>query len=300
MKLHAHILAILLMAAPLSAAPDELDNAHQSLKEAVQSKKDAADVKKLAVEAHALAHQLTSAIAPDNEALKETLARGREVESYSEYALYATALQGPADVTVDLLSTLEQMSPKSKYLDEGYSQYFIALHRTGAGSKIPALAEKAIANFPNNVDLLMVLADLALERKQYDRAVSYGLRVVAASQRAKPEGMSAADWDRKRTTAMGRGHWTAGIASAVSGKYGVADKELRAALPLIKGNEEMTGNALFYLGLANYQIGKMTLKKALMLEGVKFSEQAAAMKCSMAQAAFKNARLIKLEADRMR
>jgi hypothetical protein len=281
-------LAILLMVAPACAAPDDMEDTHQALKDAVQAKKDAAEVKKLAAQAYALAHPL--ATTPETDTLKDAIARAREIETYTEYALYVTALQGPAEAAVDLLSTLEQQNPKSKYLDEGYGRYFLALNQTGAASKITAIAEKAIANLPNNPDLLMVLADSALTRKQYDRAVSYGQRLAAAAS------------EHKRNSAVGRGHYIAGVASAASAspKWGVADKELRAALPFIKDSEEMTGNALFYLGLANYQLGKMTMKKALMLEAVKFSEQAAGMKCSTAQQAFKNARNIKLEADKMR
>ena len=279
-------LAILLMAAPAFAAPDDMDDAHQALKEAVQAKKGAAEVKKLAAQAHALAHPL--ATSPESEDLKDAIAHAREVETYTEYALYSTALQSPAEAAVDLLSTLEQQNPKSKYLDEGYGRYFIALNQTGAASKIVAIAEKALTNLPDNPDLLMVLADSALTRKQYDRAVSYGQRLAVAAS------------EHKRNSAVGRGRYIAGVAAASGTKWAVADKELRAALPFIKDSEEMTGNALFYLGLANYQLGKMTLKKAQMLEAVKFSEQAAGMKCSTAQQAFKNARLIKLEADKMR
>jgi len=279
-------LAILLMAAPAFAAPDDMEDAHQALKEAVQAKKDAAEVKKLAAQSYALAHPLVTT--PESADLKDAIARAREIETYSEYALYVTALQGPAEATVDLLSTLEQQNPKSKYLDEGYGRYFLALNQTGAASKITAIAEKAIANIPDNPDLLLVLADSALTRKQFDRAVSYGQRLAAAAS------------EHKRNAAVGRGRYIAGVAAASGTKWGVADKELRAALPFIKDSEEMTGNALFYLGLANYQLGKLTLKKALMLEAVKFSEQAAGMKCSTSQQAFKNARLIKLEADKMR
>jgi tetratricopeptide (TPR) repeat protein len=281
-------LAIFLLAAPAFAAPDDMDDAHQALKEAVQAKKDAAEVKKLAAQVYALAHPLASS--PESEELKEAIAHAREVETYTEYALYATALQSPPEAAVDLLDTLEQQNPKSKYLDEGYGNYFVALHKAQAGSKILPIAEKAIANFPNNPDLLLVLADSALTRKQFDRAVSYGQRLAAAAG------------EHKRNAAMGRGHWIAGVAAAgsPSPKWAVADKELRAALPFINDSEEMTGNALFYLGLANYQMGKMTLRKAQVLEAVKFSEQAAGMKCSTAQQAFKNARLMKLEADKMR
>ena len=38
---------------------------------------------------------------------------------------------------------------------------FYALHKTGAAAKIPAIAEKAVASFPENDDVLLALAESA-------------------------------------------------------------------------------------------------------------------------------------------
>jgi hypothetical protein len=71
-------------------------------------------------------------------------------------------------------------------------------------------------------------------------------------------------------------------------QYFAADKSLRAALPLIRGNDTMTAPALYFLALANYQLGKMTLNKAQVLEAAKLSEQAAAINGPLAQNAWRN------------
>ena len=62
----------------------------------------------------------------------------------------------------------------------------------------------------------------------------------------------------------------------------------------------MMGPALFYLGMANYQLGKMTLSKAKMLEAVKFSEQSMVIDSPFPDQARHNALVIKDEAARMR
>ena len=85
---------------------------------------------------------------------------------YVESALAGTAIQSPPAVMVDLISALEQENPKSKYLDEIYGPYLVALNKTGAGAKIPAIAEKALANFPENEDLLLLMTETAMTRKQ--------------------------------------------------------------------------------------------------------------------------------------
>jgi len=296
-------MACLLTAAPAFAAED-LETTFQSLKDA-EAKKDAAQVKKLAAELNALVRQEIAAPAPQEESEKEAwknhIVYVKQIEEHAEYALYATAVQSKPAEMLELLAALEQQNPKSKYLDEAYGPYCSALSQTGAGSKIPALAEKALANFPENEDLLFILMNDTVSRKQSDRALNYSTRLIGVLNRhPKPEGMSAADWERKRTGALGRAYFIAGAIHAEKGVYANADKELRAALPLIKGNDSMTGPALFHLGVANYQLGKMTLNKPRMLEGAKFSEQAAAIVGPYAQQAWKNAMLIKSEAEKMR
>jgi len=62
----------------------------------------------------------------------------------------------------------------------------------------------------------------------------------------------------------------------------------------------MLSPTLFYLGLANYQLGKTTMRKAQVLEGLKFSEQAAAISGPLSQQAWKNAQIMKAEASKMR
>jgi hypothetical protein len=290
--------------APLVITTGSLDATYQKLKDAVAAK-DAVQVKILSAQTCALAREAISAPAPadddEKEAWKNHVAYARDVEVYTEYALYATAVGAPPEVTVDLLATLEQQNPKSKYLADAYGLYFHALRQTGAAAKIPDIAEKAIVNFPENDDSLAVLAESALSRKQNDRALGYAKRLMAAlNKRARPEGMSAAEWERKRSTELASGYWIAGVVQAEKGVYYEADKDLRAALPLVAGNDARKGYALFCLGLANYQLGKMTLKKAQVLEAAQFSKEAAAIQGTWTQQAWRNAQVMKDEAARMR
>ena len=304
MRLSLFALTVLLSTVSAAVKSDDLQNAYQSLKDA-EAQKDAGQVKKAALELWALVRQVTSTPAPEGEAEKQAwmdrTANARYLELQIEYTLSTTAMQSPAAATVDLLSTLEQQNPKSKYLDAAYGHYLFALNQTRQAAKIPAIAAKAIVHFPDNEDLLLVLADAALSRKQNDQAAMYAKRLVAAvPKHSKPEGISAGDWERKQSAELGRGYWIAGMALSEKNQYFEADKNLRAALPLIKGNEAMTGPALYYLGVANFQLGKMTLNKAQVLEGARFSEQAAALSGPYSQTAWHNALVMKNEAAKMR
>lgn len=303
MRLFSFGSAFLLFVGAALAAPGDLEDTYQKLQDA-QTKNDPALVKKLAAETCALARKAIASPAPESESEKEawnaTVENARRMELYTEYALYATAVQGKPATTVDLLSALEEQNPNSKYLDAAYAQYFLALNQTGAAAKIVPVAQKAVEHHPDNEDVLLVLADSALNASQSDRAVGYASRLVdVLNKHGKPEGLSAADWERKRTAALGRAHWICGVVYSSQNKYTPADRELRAALPLIQGNEAMLSTALFNLGVVNYQIGRLTNNKALVLEAAKFSDKAASMKGPYAEQAWKNAHIMRTEAVKM-
>jgi tetratricopeptide (TPR) repeat protein len=304
MKLPALGMAIVFLVGPAVAVADDLEDAVQSLKEAA-AKKDVDAIKKLAATIRPMTSEIVAETAPqaadEKKAWEERVAYAKSTQVYVESVLASTAVQSPPEVLVDLISTLEQLNPKSKYLDQAYGPYLVALNKTGAGAKIPAIAEKALANFPENEDLLLLMTETAATRKQNDRALGYANRLTAVlSKHPKPEGVSAADWERKRSAGLAQGYWTAGVISAEKAQYVAADKNLRAALPLIQGNPAMMGPALFYLGMANYQLGKMTLNKAKVLEAVKFSEQSMAIPGPYQDQARHNALVMKDDAAKMR
>jgi hypothetical protein len=175
------------------------------------------------------------------------------------------------------------------------------LAKNGGEAKVVPTAEKALANFPQNPDLLRVLAEAALNRKQVERALVLANRLVAAAgKRARPEGESDAAWERSRTAWLASGYWISGTISADRQLYAAADKNLRAALPLVKGDDYRTGVALFYLGVVNYQVGKATLDKKRVLEAAKFSDDSAKISTPVAHQAWLNAQNMKTEAAKMR
>ncbi len=295
---------VLLIAGLSPAATDDLENSFKALSEA-ESKNDPALVKKLAAETCSLARKVIATPAPTADAEKEAWAshveRARSIELHTEYALYSVAVKAPPTTTIELFTALEEQNPKSKYLDEAYGHYFVALNKTGAAAKIPVVAERALSNLPENEDLLLVMADTAMTRKQVDRANTYAERLIAVlSKHPKPDGVAAADWERKRTAAFGRGYWIAGLTHMEKKQYYEADKDLRQALPLVKGSDAMTAAALFHLGVANYQLGMTFLRKSQVLDAIKFSDQVATMDSPFALQARRNAYAMRNDAAKMR
>ena len=282
------------------SAQDSVDDSLQNLRDAV-SRKDTAQIKPLAVTTLEAAKKVTSGPAPETEIDKDQVTRAHEATDFAEYALYSTALEAEPDVRVDLFATLEKESPTSKYLNDGYAYYFGALIQTGAAAKVPAIAEKALKNLPNSPDVLAELLDLAAQKQQNEKAVGYAQRLIATlGRRNKSEIMPDADWAKKKNAMLGRAHLVAGVILVGQTNYYKADQELRAALPLIKGDDMQTASALFNLGVANYQLGKVGLNRGQVLQAAKFSQQCAAIKSQYQEQAAHNAQVMTKEASAMR
>jgi hypothetical protein len=283
--------------------PDELEKSYKSLQEATAGK-NVPQVKKLAAESSAMARKVIAEPAPESDLRKDywkrDVAYAKEIDLYAEYALFAVAVQSPPATLIDLINALEQLNPKSKYMDDAYAYYFIALNQTGAAGKIVPYAEKALANHPDSEDLLLILADNALNNQQADKAGEYAERIVATlPKEAKPDTLSEADWDKKKGVTLGRAYWICGLVHAGKNQYDQADQDLRAALPYLKGNDQLLGSTLFQLGVANYNLGKTSSNKQLLLDGANFSEQAAALPGPHVQQATANAKAMRAEAAKM-
>ena len=191
MKLPVLGLAIMFLAGPAVAVADDLEDAVQSLKEAV-AKKDVDAVKKLAATIRPMTAGILAEAAPaDADAKKEWeahMAYAKSTQLYVESAFYTVAVQSEPAVLIDLIATLEQQNPKSKYLDQAYGAYLVALDKNGEKAKIPAIARKGLANFPENEDLLLYLTDLEMTAKRTDSALAYANRLgrnLGFSVRAK-------------------------------------------------------------------------------------------------------------------
>ncbi len=298
-------LGALLVLGPTVGYGQTLDESFAALKDA-EAKKDVELVKKLSAQTHALAKEELAIEEPESadmkKAWKERLSWARDVDSFSEYALYSLSLSAQPPVAIDLLQTLEKQNPKSRYLDEGgYARYFSILTDTGKASEVVPLAEKALTNLPNSVDLLLVLADSAMSKQQTANGLSYAQRLVAAMQKAtKPDGVSEADWARKRSLALGHGYYYIGMINAQRNQFFEVDRNLRAALPHIRGNNALMGPALFALGVANFQLGTQTNNRKRVLEAADFSDQASKIPGAQSQDAWRNAQAMRAQAAKMR
>lgn len=273
--------------------PDDLETALATLK-ASEAKKDPDLVKKWSNSTGQIAQKEMTAQMPkdeDEEEWKKHIDYAKQVNTYSEYALYAMAIQTTdARKKVDLIETLQGRNPQSQYMGQMLPLEFQAYRQIGDNDKASALAEKILATDPTNQDMLLVVADNSLQKgKNPEKVIAYSNKLIEVmNSKQKPDGVSDADWEARKKTVTGVAHYMIGKQDFNDKKYGPADKELRVALPLVESNVSLKAETLFMLGFSNYKMENI-------MDSLKFNQQCAAIKSPFQAQAAKNVTVIKTQ-----
>jgi tetratricopeptide (TPR) repeat protein len=273
--------------------PGDLETSLATLK-ASEAKKDPDLVKKWSNSTGQIAQKEITAQMPkdeDEEEWKKHIDYAKQVNTYSEYALYAMAIQTTdARKKVDLIETLQARNPQSQYMGQMLPLEFQAYRQIGDNDKASALAEKILATDPTNQDMLLVVADNSLQKgKNPEKVIAYSNKLIEImNSKQKPDGVSDADWEARKKTVTGLGHYMIGKQYFNDKKYGPADKELRLALPLVESNVGLKAETLFMLGFSNYKMENI-------MDSLKFNQQCAAIKSPFQAQAAKNVTVIKTQ-----
>ncbi len=204
MKLRFALIGLLAIGGLMWA--EDVDDSYAALKDAVE-KKDVDAVAKLAPATAKLGAALAAKPQPSDasavENWKGRVEFGKEVSSYAEYALSAIAAGAEPAKTVELVDLLFEVNPKSQYLSTAAPAYLYALGKTGGAAKQLAGAEKILKGAPANEDALYALASGYMSSRPA-QAQAYATRLTATMRaKAKPEGTSEADWDKKKSLVSG-------------------------------------------------------------------------------------------------
>lgn len=274
----------------------DLDAAYPALK-AAEAKKDPAAILKWSATVSDIARKIAKSQQPADadqvEAWKQRVDYAKQVDTYTEYAVFASAVANPEPAkTIAAYEALEKRSPASPYVKQLTSGYIVAISQSAADKVVP-VAERLLTADPANDDLLLILADAYTNKQQNDKALDASAKLIEVLKtKPKPENLAEADWQNKKNQSLGRAYWYSGVIYSSQEKWPAADQSLRASLPLIKGNAGMEGPAYFYLGLANYRMGKGK-SKAQMADALKFSEMSAAIKGPFQPKAAQNVKAIR-------
>ena len=275
----------------LAMDADDLDAAHQNLK-AAEAKKDPDQVKKYSAQTSQLARKLAASEQPKEadevDEWKRRVDFAKQLDTYTEYALYAAALQ-TADPRkrIELGEALSSRNAKSQYMQQMAQITFASYRQVGDNANALAFAEKRLAEDQSSEDMLAFVANQYVEKKRDpDKVIAYSAKIVdLMDTKPKPEGVSDSDWAAKKKTMSGLAHFMSGSTLYDQKKYGPADKELRAAMPLVEGNDQLKAATLFYAGLANYNMKNFP-------DALRFNQQCARIKSPFQAKANENVRVM--------
>ena len=274
------------------AQANQLDENYAQLK-AAQTAKDADTVLKLSAETSKLARAEAALPQPTDASQvadwKQRVEFAKDVDAFTEYSLATVAsTSSDSSKTIALVEQLLAQNPKTTYLSVCANSYLDALAKKSTKDQM-AGAQNIIKANPNSEDALYVLGVTG-------QNPTYAMRLVTVMKaKAKPEGVAEADWEKRKSMMLGQGYYISGATACSKGTWTDCDKDLRAAIQYVGKDPAIAGNLYFYLGLANYNLGKLTGDRSKIQEGEKFSEQSAALPGPMQGKAASNVNAMKQE-----
>ncbi len=176
------------------------------------------------------------------------------------------------------MSYIEKFSvafPDSKYQDTVSSYALDALSQLKDNARLVAYGEKVLAVNPNSLPALLLLASFYSDDSKPGssaKAISYSQKAIDAAKADAP------DADKSRKISAGVAHNTIGFAYLKQEKTAASIPELKAAVALLKGQDDQQyGRAMYGLGFAYGKLNKLTEAREVLTEAVKIQSPWQAM-----------------------
>jgi tetratricopeptide (TPR) repeat protein len=184
----------------------DIEAAYANLK-ASEAKKDADGVLKWSGVTSDIARKTVAApkgADQSDEEFAHAVDFAKQVDVYTEYSLYATSLtETDPQKVMKLGDALEQRNPKSQYIAMVMPRYSAVARQANAVPAAVAFGERAYGRGQFSEDMLLLMADNELQKKDPDKVIAYSDKIIELMNRPKPEGVSDADWERKKTVTTG-------------------------------------------------------------------------------------------------
>ena len=281
----------------LALDPADLDSAFAAL-QAAEAQKDSELIRKYAIASWDAASKAAQAPKPAD--ADDVADWNRQIEfanqalAYAEYVLASqAALEPNSQRKEELIQALEQRNPQSKFLSAVKRN--IRVREEANPAQAFALAERGLAEDPNNEDYLMRIANHYMSREEdLSKVLTYSLRVLEVMEKkSKPAGVSAEDWEKKKARYTGGANWMVGVVYGKQARYGLSDRYLRAALDQIQDDAQLLAAAYFYLGYDNYALAGQLRDKSRAIEAAKFSRLCLAIEGPFQPLAQKNLEVLR-------
>jgi tetratricopeptide (TPR) repeat protein len=207
---------------------------------------------------------------------------------YAESSLYTIAEQTPDPATrLELLLALLQRNPNSPFAANLPAECVALYKKLNQMDKALALANQTLATDPDNIDLLMAVAEYYFSREDHPKVIANTVHVIeVVEKKPRPDSMSEDEWQKKRTQVLGSARYMGGVSCSLSGQYGRGDQMLRAAIPFVAGDATQEATVFYFLGLANYKLADKAPARAQ--DAIRFWRRCALVKSTFQAQALKN------------
>jgi tetratricopeptide (TPR) repeat protein len=177
----------------------------------------------------------------------------KEMKDPAEYNAYMGA-QGQTDDTAKIsgFEAFLTQYPNSAYKEDALELLMGAYQKTNNQAKVLDTAQRVLQVNPCNLRALAVLAYTKQAQQKLPEAGQAGEKGLQCIQTAtKPDGMSAPDWDKLKSTTAGIFNNAGGMAAYAAKDFQKAEQYLRAAVAADPTNL----TEVYYLALADLSPG---------------------------------------------
>jgi tetratricopeptide (TPR) repeat protein len=193
----------------------------------------------------------------------------KENEDYIEQSLLnaATQQKEPAKRS-GLLVRFSKMFPDSPNAERAMTMAAFGYQQAQNRAKMVEVANGVLAKDPDNIGILLLLADDYSEKdEQLDKAEAYAKKAAALCETAKrPGGVSDADWQNQNSLQKGLALSALGQVSLQKKQNAQAVEALTKAAPLLKPNATSYARNQYRLGFAYLNLKKLPEAKQALTE----------------------------------
>ena len=167
-----------------------------------------------------------------------------------------------------LLVRFAQMFPDSPYADQAMGVAAASYRQIQNVPKMLEAADGVLARDPNNLGMLILLADYYSEKgEQLDKAETYAKKAVAVLETAKkPEGLTDEQWQQQSALQKGLALSALGQVNIQKKANAQAVENFKAAAPLLKPDANSYARNQYRMGFALLNLKKVPEAKAALAD----------------------------------
>lgn len=200
---------------------------------------------------------------------KQTLQNAHDSVIYVQQLIFNGAYQTrDAAKRASLLVRFAQMFPDSPYAGQAMGVAAASYRQTQNTPKMLEAANGVLAKDPNNVGMLILLADYYSEKgEQLDKAETYAKKAVSVLDTVKkPDGLTDEQWQQQSALQKGLALSALGQVNIEKKNNAQAVDNFKAAAPLLKPDANSYARNQYRLGFALLNLKKVPEAKAALTD----------------------------------